>query len=482
MKFFNYLILFFSFISVSSFAAQVCTITLNHNGAKHTSIAAAQSAVRSAGWDATGCFITGNVFSCKVGSSYPYFGTVLCAEASCFHPDYKLVTQSINSPLKATICVPINGVMCKYSADIQTLKNTPVINAQITNTFSSVSKTPDPNCQEQLVNPPCDPKDPYGGCYTPADDGCTRQFDGSIICPDEIEPPIEKGCNGADYCKRPPQGCGQGYVSGTFNGERICIKTKPSTGGSDGGGSDGGGSDGGGSDGGGSDGGGSDGGGSDGGGSPQLPVTPDLSGVINAIKNVASKIDHYSKETIESIDSMSNKITGKLDTSNGHLDQIEANTLSTKNNTAQTNDLLQQILDKTGTDGDGSGDPPTGDNVDLTETNGLLGEIRDAINDIKNVFSDEGKQELEQIGQPSNDSRFTAAEANAQSSLNNLANKLTFGSSSCLSDFQIQLPIFGSVNIALSQWCRLLALIKILFQLVVLLTCLRMLDATVRTI
>ena len=207
-----------------------------------------------------------------------------------------------------------------------------------------------------------------------------------------------------------------------------------------------------------------------------------MSGVINAIKNVASKIDHYSKETIESIDGMSKKITGKLDTSNGHLDQIEANTLATKNNTDQTNNLLQQILDKTGAGGDGSDDPSTGEGVDLTETNGLLGEIRDGINDIKNVFSDEGKTELEQIGQPSNDSRYTSAEANAQSSLNNLANKLTFGSSACVSDFQIQLPIFGPINIALSQWCGLLALIKILFQLVVLLTCLRMLDATVRTI
>ena len=398
--------------------------------------------------------------------------------SECWHPDYKLVTQHVSKPIKSSMCLKINGVMCKYSADPQTLKNTVVINGYIDNTFESVSKTPDPNCKEQLLNPPCDPKDPYGGCYTPGDDGCTRQFNGSIICPDEVEPPIEQGCNGADYCKRPPQGCGQGYVSGTFNGERICIKTKPSNGG----GSDGGGSDGGGSDGGGSDGGGSDGGGSDGGGSPELPVTPDLSGVINAIKNVASKIDHYSKETIESIDTMSKKITGKLDTSNGHLDQIEANTLSTKNNTAETNDLLQQILDKTGTGGDGSGDPSTGEGVDLTETNGLLGEIRDGINDIKNVFSDEGKTELEQIGQPSNDPRYSNAELNAQSSLNNLANKLTFGSSACVSDFQIQLPIFGSVNIALSQWCSLLALIKILFQLVVLLTCLRMLDATVRTI
>ena len=224
------------------------------------------------------------------------------------------------------------------------------------------SDGPDPvsSCYES-DNGACNPKDPYGGCFKPADDGCTRQFDGSIVCPDEAEPDIQEGCkNNADYCTRPPQGCGEGYVSGTFNGERICVKSKPSNG-----------------------------------------------------------------------------------------------------------------------SGDGSG---SGDGVDLSETNGLLGEIRDGINDIKEVFSGDGKDELDQIGQPSNDPRFSNAESNAQSSLNSLANKLTFGSSACLSDFQIQLPIFGSVNIALSQWCSLLALIKILFQLVVLLTCLRMLDATVRTI
>ena len=490
MKFFKYLVfLFLSLFSAFSYSQEVCTYTLTLWGTNKTfnSVSALCTEAKAmGGWDNLQCIVSGNRISGSIspGNSIGDIGHKTCVEQpqECWHPDYKLVTQHVSKPIKSTMCLKINGVMCKYSADPQTLKNTVVINGYIDNTFKSVSKTPDPNCKEQLLNPPCDPKDPYGGCYTPGDDGCTRQFDGSIICPDEVEPPIEQGCNGADYCKRPPQGCGQGYVSGTFNGERICIKTKPSNGGgSDGGGSDGGGSDGGGSDGGGSDGGGSNGGGSDGGG-PQLPVTPDLSGVINAINNVASKIDHYSKETIESIDTMSKKITGKLDTSNGHLDQIEANTLSTKNNTAQTNDLLQQILDKTGTGGDGSGDPSTGEGVDLTETNGLLGEIRDGINDIKNVFSDEGKTQLEQIGQPSNDSRFTAAEANAQSSLNNLANKLTFGSSACLSDFQIQLPIFGSINIALSQWCSLLALIKILFQLVVLLTCLRMLDATVRTI
>ena len=152
------------------------------------------------------------------------------------------------------------------------------------------------------------------------------------------------------------------------------------------------------------------------------------------------------------------------------------------NNTAETNNLLQQLLDKTDTGGDGSSDPSTGEKVDLTETNGLLREIRDGINDIKNVFTDEGKAELEQLGEQSNDSRYTSAQAIAENSLNSLANKLSFSNSSCVSDFQIDIPKFGSVNIALSQWCGLLALLKILIHLAALFTCLRMIDATVRTI
>jgi uncharacterized membrane protein YgcG len=146
----------------------------------------------------------------------------------CWHPDYKIVSQNVNNKqIKSSICVSNNGAMCKY---VGSVKNVTAINGYISTVFNSVSKTPDPNCKEDLVNPPCDPKDPYGGCYTPPNQECTRQFDGSIVCPEEKEPPIEQGCNGADFCNRPPQGCGEGYVSGTYNGERICIKSKPSSG------------------------------------------------------------------------------------------------------------------------------------------------------------------------------------------------------------------------------------------------------------
>jgi hypothetical protein len=89
------------------------------------------------------------------------------------------------------------------------------------------------NCTNQSgpkQPPTCDKTDPYGGCYVPPNDDCIRLKDGSIQCPNQQQPPIQQGCeNGATYCKRPPQGCGPDYVSGSFNGEQICVKKGPNT-------------------------------------------------------------------------------------------------------------------------------------------------------------------------------------------------------------------------------------------------------------
>lgn len=79
-----------------------------------------------------------------------------------------------------------------------------------------------------LLDGQCDKNDPYGGCFQPPNDGCTRQKDGSIICPDNAPPPDPKEpCNGASYCKRPPTGCGKGYVAGSFNGQQMCVRAGP---------------------------------------------------------------------------------------------------------------------------------------------------------------------------------------------------------------------------------------------------------------
>ncbi|WP_414659907.1 virulence factor TspB C-terminal domain-related protein (plasmid) [Acinetobacter courvalinii] len=88
-------------------------------------------------------------------------------------------------------------------------------------------------CQNKFKDDPppkCDSKDPYGDCFVPPNDNCMRAKDGSIYCPGNERPPIDdQGCqNGATYCNRPPGGCGSGYVSGSFNGQQICVKSGPS--------------------------------------------------------------------------------------------------------------------------------------------------------------------------------------------------------------------------------------------------------------
>lgn len=493
MRFFKYLIILFTllFSSLSHSALEYSVSGWANWYPSHSALCDSwYNNVKSGHWNARDLEITS--YGCRfVSGSGTYTSITYITRGTpdqCFYPDYKIVTQPITS-LKKTMCLPINGAICKYTGDPV---GAPILDGYITTTFSSVSKTPDPTCKEDLVNPPCDPKDPYGGCFTPPDDGCTRQFDGSIVCPPDTVPPVEKGCNGATYCDRPPQGCGEGYVSGSFNDKKICIKTTPSSGtGGDGSGTGGDGSGGDGS---------SNNTGTGSGSSTSTNTTTnsdgstttnttitvnnfsiDFSPVVNAVNKLSEKLTNFKNELLTSISDLSNQIgltNNKIDSTNSKLTEINDSSL-------RQEDLLKAIRDKEsppGGDGSPSDQPASGASVDLTETNGLLTEIRDGIDSIKDVFSDEGKSELEQIGQASNDSRYLNAQGNAQSSLNNLANKLTFGSSACLSDFQIQLPIFGSINIALSQWCPLLALLKILLNLIVLLTCLRMLDATVRTI
>ncbi|MEX5366039.1 hypothetical protein WCE00_03560 [Acinetobacter haemolyticus] len=120
-----------------------------------------------------------------------------------------------------------DGTFCKSSA-----KGDPMIlnhdNDRQSVLLFNVSETSFSTCTELFDNQ-CDKTDPYGSCFQPPDDGCTRQKDGSIICPDDTPPPQpDNTCNGATYCKRPPEGCGEGYVSGSFNGELLCVKSGPS--------------------------------------------------------------------------------------------------------------------------------------------------------------------------------------------------------------------------------------------------------------
>ncbi|WP_240618717.1 hypothetical protein [Acinetobacter baumannii] len=119
-----------------------------------------------------------------------------------------------------------DGTYCVYDAPD---KSNPIVitSGEYQNiTLRSVSAIPSPSCTPEFSKNSCDPKDPYGGCYQPPDDGCNRMADGSIYCPEGTPPPpIQTGCsNNATYCDRPPQGCGSDYVPGSFNGKQICVR------------------------------------------------------------------------------------------------------------------------------------------------------------------------------------------------------------------------------------------------------------------
>lgn len=392
---------------------------------------------------------------------------------------------------------------CTYTG---TGQSTSYPNYEMTSMFATGN---DLNCVDEYNNKTdseCNKSDPYGGCYQPPNDDCVRLSDGSITCPTTTPPPVQPTCGGATYCERPPEGCGEGYVSGSFNGQQLCVKTSPSTptepteptepnectsaycektdnnedcpsgyyssyfngtsicvannptpnqpnpndpnNNNDAG---------------------------SGSSEPQNGDDPttnfDVRGIIDAIKalrdSLLTALDKVSKklttlvegqnktnEHLEKIKDESIKTNDKLDTANGHLTKIEENTKS-------ASDTLDSINDS------------------ALSTSEAVGESNKKLDQI---FSDQGKQQIEQLGEQSTDSRLTAAESEMTSKLQTLANTLSYSSShACISDFTItDIPYFVSTTVPFSKYCDLLALIKLLLKLATLMYALRMIDATVR--
>lgn len=386
----------------------------------------------------------------------------------CFHPDYKIVSQPITS-LKKTICLPVNGAICKYTGDPT---GTPVINGSITTTFSSVSKTPDPTCKEELVNPPCDPKNPYGGCFTPAADGCTRQFNGSIECPAQTSPSVEKGCNGATYCDRPPQGCGDGYVSGSFNGKSLCVKTSPSTGSGSGNEGEGDGD---------GDGTGATGSNTtDGTGTSTSTGTNtstttntttnnttvnnfkiDFSPVVNAVKQVSADIKNLKNELLTSISELIKKVdttNTKIDETNSKLDTSNTNLTSIKDSSLRQEELLKSIRDKSGS-GSASGAQT---DTDLSGVNSRLDGIKEGI-DKKNTFDKELSDWMKEPIKESDYAQDMPTNSLEIADLNTTLYKLT---GSCPAPFTFTAPVVNhTFTIDISRFCDVLAIIGILISI-----------------
>lgn len=135
------------------------------------------------------------------------------------------------NPIPTVQCVKHpDGTSCKYeNKDAANKVNNMGSTQQVF--LYSVGTQPVSNCTDQFAGS-CNSNDPYGGCYTPPNDKCTRGSDGSIYCPDGAPPPkVETGCTGsATYCERPKGGCGSDYVSGSYNGKAVCVKKSGNTG------------------------------------------------------------------------------------------------------------------------------------------------------------------------------------------------------------------------------------------------------------
>lgn len=215
MRFFKYLV--FIFLSFNTVNVYACWII---GGIKYD-----VSTIEEA------CSIRGGYIDgkyCKSPMNWAEFSSCTpkpkCPPAD--YPTYLFINAGDPIP-KQRCSQNADGTYCK-----RTTKDNPMILNHENNRQSvlmfNVSETPLQSCTN-LDDNQCDKTDPYGSCFQPPDDGCTRQKDGSIICPDDTPPPQpDNTCNGATYCKRPPEGCGEGYVSGSFNGELLCVKSGPS--------------------------------------------------------------------------------------------------------------------------------------------------------------------------------------------------------------------------------------------------------------
>jgi len=228
MRFFKYLVLIFASIITSQIYAASLTCTASGAGGFATGSSAIEACTNlykariSQDVPSTLKAITTgeNQFSCSAYSGNA-FGSGDC-KVSCPKSGTPLVAWLT----KGTTHIPVKLCKdgCTFTGSGSVVEMTNYDNTILQATGDSKDCT---NQYKDDPPPKCDKTDPYGDCYVPPDDKCVRAKDGSIFCPDNSKPPENNTCNGADYCKRPPEGCGPGYVSGSFNGEQLCVRSGP---------------------------------------------------------------------------------------------------------------------------------------------------------------------------------------------------------------------------------------------------------------
>ncbi|MFH3707708.1 hypothetical protein WAH95_07725 [Acinetobacter baumannii] len=559
MKFFKYLV--FIIITICSSSAFAVTWEANVNGLLKTGSTPeavclqAQSSVSSSyphqitTYSHTLTKKSDQFYLCLVYAANNFFGpwdynvtTKDPIPSECPEVGYPMyVYFDAGGKIPQQRCKPLGDKFCIFKAKPDSIVLNHSDNRQSTVLYN-VQKTPVSSCTP-LDAGQCNKNDPYGGCYQPPNDGCTRLADGSISCPDGAAPPSPTGtCGGATYCNRPPTGCGTGYVSGSFNGQALCVKSSNTgTGSGSGSGSGSGTGDGSGTGtGGGSGTGTGDGSGSgsgtpidtgtgstninnsgsgsgsstggSGGGTTSTSFTIDLSPVVRAISALSDKLTWVKSELVNAVSRVEDKLTqtnSKLDTTNSKLDSVkssvdqttaavnanattvktavEANTAATNNiksavdaNTNSTANKLNEVVNAI------NNKPVGGGGGGTTDVKPVVDAIEKQTTDFKDMMktdsSDFDTSQYEKIGDASDDPRSLNAQSDAAGSLQALSNKLTFSNSACVQDFTVTVPIYGSMTVPLSQWCDLLALVKILLHLCTLMVAFKMLDSTVRAI
>ncbi len=494
MRFFKYLIfVLFSFLSLNAFAATGYQLWGREGvyPTKEAACASAASSSQKSEVEGSTCWILsrssdGSYYrSAYISINETYY------EPTCPDPGYPInVIQKASDPIVKVMCVPLAGTD-KYC--VANKNNYPIINIsntsgdgvdRISYSVSNVSKTPVSNCTP-LNEGQCNNKDPYGGCFKVPDDGCTRTQNGSIICPNNDTPNVQNNCTGT-YCERPPTGCPTGYVSGSFNGKALCVKSSPSNGSGNGNGSGSGDGDGSGNgngsgsgdgDGSGNGNGSGSGSGSNSstssstststststssngsGGSTTVNVTNnntnnttvnvDVSGVISAINNMKSTLADFLNDvnkSVKEVTSTLNNTNQKIDTTNQKLDTTN-NTLSQINqNGKDTNNKLDQLINKQGGENNGNGTDLTATNQKIDELNKTAKESKGLIQDIKDWLTTPPDQaQLDGLNGELPQKEIQRSE---------LKTNIFSSSAQCPPDSTLVMPMLGTYTFSFSEWC-----------------------------
>ncbi|MBR7691961.1 virulence factor TspB C-terminal domain-related protein [Acinetobacter nosocomialis] len=494
MRFLKYLILIFSFFYSANALADIFTIS--GLDSDYASEDAACTAYRNKFYPQYSSQVDGSGTAnpmCHILVVERYYPIIKRAGALCPQIGYPMyLFFDAGSPIPQQRCKKVGeNQYCVYRAKPDSIILNHENNRQSTVLYNT-TKDPVPTCSDSDAGQ-CNKNDPYGGCFQPPNDGCTRLSDGSITCPDNMPPPdIKNTCGGQTYCNRPPTGCGSGYVSGSYNGQSVCVKSSSSSGSGSGSGTGTGTGDGSGSGTGTGSGNGSstgmdtgtgttninntsnstsnsnttinNSGGSGGTGSSttQTDSKIDFTPVVQAISALSDKLTWVKSELVNAVSRVEDKLTQtntKLDSVKSSVDQttnavnangdkvksaVDANTAATNSvksavdaNTNATTSKLNDVVNAINNKPVGGGG---GGSTDMKPTNDLLTSIKEFLT---------GKVDTSSLKADVPSQEFSAQTLDTGSFKSN---------PQCPADVSLALPGLGSYTFSYSRFCDALQL------------------------